>query len=340
MNESFKSKRIIVSGTDVDDGVATVNWLLDHGARVTVIKTHDASEMEKRIENHLKRTANDGKAYDEVQSRLSWSSERSLKPTDLHQLFLSVWKKKVIGITGKHGKTTTAVWAAHLIGDAIVAGHIPERPLLPALDSRARLAIIKFNDAPPSSLKVMVVNTDTMSNLDAAVAAARLAGVTVHQIERRKSTLPQVPLRQEVVHQSPKLTVINDSCATEPFRAIAAMRKWGGPTCVLICGGSGNTLDYHEWAQELIRHVRPTNTILLTGSATKKMRRALGAHSKGIRAYDSLEAAFKAAKARAGLYVTSVVLFSPAAKSFELFANEYDRGQQFNELVRRDFGKK
>jgi UDP-N-acetylmuramoylalanine-D-glutamate ligase len=31
-----------------------------------------------------------------------------------------------------------------------------------------------------------------------------------------------------------------------------------------------------------------------------------------------------------------VVLFSPGAKSFELFANEFDRGEQFNALVQRD----
>ncbi len=338
--KQFKDKRIYISGTDSVDSVMTINWLLDRGARVTVVGAHKDSEIGKRIDEHLKRTASDGEAYEKVRAQLSWTSNDSTPLTDVRALFLSVWKKKVIGITGKHGKTTTAVWAAHLIGDAVVAGHMPERPLLPALDSRARVAIIKFSDAVPASFKMAVVSTDAMSNLDAAIQVAHLAGTSKTQIQRRMSTLPQMSLRQEVVYQSAKLTVINDALATEPARGISALRRWGGPTCVLICGGTDRKFDYREWARELPKHVRPTNTIFLTGSATKKMRVALGSDGRGIRAYDTLAAAFKAARVRSGLYVSSVVLFSPAAHSIELFADEYDRGQQFNTLVKRELGKK
>lgn len=332
-NISLKGKHISVSATD---SIANINWLLGHGARVTVVGARDVTEMEKRIDEHLKRTATDGKAYEQIRARLAWSSDRTLNCTDLHQLFLSVWKKKVVGITGKHGKTTTAVWAAHLIGDAVVAGHIPERPILPAVDSRARVAVIKLPNGGPESKKITVVSTDEMPNREAAISAARLVGVSERLIEQRIHTLPQVPQRQEVIHESPKLTVVNDAMATQPARGIVALRRWGGPTCVLICGGDDAGLNYREWAEELPKQVRRKNLILLTGSATNKMRAALGTYGRGIRAYDSLAVALKAARARAGLYVSSVILFSPAAKSFELFANEFDRGQQFNALVKKD----
>ena len=47
----------------------------------------------------------------------------------------------------------------------------------------------------------------------------------------------------------------------------------------------------------------------------------------------SLEECLRVALLKAGQYNKSVLLFSPAAKSFEKFKNEYDRGEQFNDLV-------
>ena len=52
------------------------------------------------------------------------------------------------------------------------------------------------------------------------------------------------------------------------------------------------------------------------------------------RARETLKECLQEALARAGKYPHSVVLFSPAAKSFEKFKNEYGRGEQFNALVK------
>lgn len=172
-----------------------------------------------------------------------------------------------------------------------------------------------------------------VANLLQAVLAAHLMGVPYSRIQARIAGLPTVQYRQEIVHRDAKLTVVNDTTATSPEAGIAGMRRWGGPTCILITGGTDRELDYRSWASELPKHIRRTNTIFLSGSATQKMRAALKSDATGIRAYDSLAAAWQAALERAGTYVSAVILFSPAAKSFEMFANEYDRGQQFNALV-------
>jgi len=335
---SLKNKRIVISGTDVIAGAATAHWLLNRGARVTVVGAKVSADMEKRINAHLRRSARDGDAYNKMRARLTWTSDRTMKTTNLNELFLSGWKKKVIGVTGMHGKSTTVMWAGHLIGDAVVAGHMPDRPLLPALDSTARIAVIKLAARTPVSTKIAVVSTDTMSSLDAAIEAARLAGVPEQRIQQRISTLPQVPLRQEVIHESPKLTVVNDALATQPARGISALRRWGGPTCVLICGGEGANFDYREWARTVQQQVRRTNLVLLAGSATPNMRAALGAYGRGIRAYDTLEAALDVARTRAGLYISSVILYSPAAKRGDTFAGEIGSGQRFSALIGKELG--
>ena len=65
------------------------------------------------------------------------------------------------------------------------------------------------------------------------------------------------------------------------------------------------------------------------------MRKALGRDARDRREYGTLEKCLKAALKRGGKYVNSVVLFSPGAKSFGPFKNEYDRGQRFNKLVKK-----
>ena len=64
-------------------------------------------------------------------------------------------------------------------------------------------------------------------------------------------------------------------------------------------------------------------SVFLAGSATEKMLEA--------NIYDTLEECIKTALA----LNTKIILFSPACKSFEKFTNEYDRGQQFNDLVKQ-----
>ncbi|MBP6886366.1 MAG: UDP-N-acetylmuramoyl-L-alanine--D-glutamate ligase [Candidatus Pacebacteria bacterium] len=179
-----------------------------------------------------------------------------------------------------------------------------------------------------------------VANLMQATLAAHLTGVSYDAIVRKISSLPVVAYRQEVIYRDSKLTVVNDTTATSPEAGIAAAQRWGGPTSVLIAGGTDRDLDYKQWAEAIRTSIRKTNLILLSGSATKKMRRALGQYGAGVRSYDTLESAWGAAQKRACKYVNSVVLFSPAAKSFELFANEYDRGQQFNAVVASSLKKK
>jgi UDP-N-acetylmuramoylalanine--D-glutamate ligase len=175
-----------------------------------------------------------------------------------------------------------------------------------------------------------------LENLLAAALSARVCGVTWKAIAQRMATVPQVPFRQETVHQGRALRVVNDTTATSPEGTIAAVRRWGGPNCVLIAGGTDRELEYARWADAVRRHLLKTNLIFLEGSATLKMRKALGPWGRGIPTYPSLAAAYRAACKRANLFVSGVVLFSPGAKSFELFQNEFDRGQQFNVLVREN----
>jgi UDP-N-acetylmuramoylalanine--D-glutamate ligase len=179
-----------------------------------------------------------------------------------------------------------------------------------------------------------------VANLAASALAAHSVGVSWGIIESRIATLPTVAYRQEIVSQSSKLTMVNDTTATSPEGGMAAIRRFHAPNMVLLCGGTDRQLDYRAWARLVRTHVNRNNLIFLAGSATQKMCTALGAWRRGIRIYSTLEEAFDVAVRRAREYGHGLVVFSPAAKSFELFANELDRGQQFNALVKALESKK
>lgn len=199
-----------------------------------------------------------------------------------------------------------------------------------------------------------------LENLLASTLATYLAdvhwGQIVRAIGRNGKKMPQAPFRQETIFDgSAKLTtrnsrlrIVNDTTATSPDGGIAAINRftsfggkgwWGRPgrseVVLLITGGTDRQLDYGQWAEVVKRKLKPENVIFLSGSATAKMLDALN-WTKGKQVFETLSECLEAALFRAGKYPESVILFSPAAKSFEKFKNEFDRGRQFNLLVKRE----
>jgi UDP-N-acetylmuramoylalanine-D-glutamate ligase len=158
----------------------------------------------------------------------------------------------------------------------------------------------------------------------AIVQQARERGIPVTSRGELARAFP-LPPQQKIIHRSDALTVVDDTGALSPERGLVSVRQWGGPNCVLIAGGEGRKSDYRLWADTVVEQIRPTNLVLLAGSATDAMRKALGTHGRGIRTYDSLEQCWRAAQKRSGLFISSVVLFSPAARSSESFSALVER---------------
>jgi len=168
-------------------------------------------------------------------------------------------------------------------------------------------------------------------NLMAASLAAHLSGLSWSKISGQIETLPQIPFRLETVYKDKRIEIVNDTAATSPEGGIAAIKKFASPSCILLAGGTDKELDFEEWARVAKRYLKKENIFLLEGSATDKMLRSL----RGVKVSESFEGLIKAATAKALTYESSVLLFSPASKSFEKFKNEYDRGEQFNKLIKK-----
>jgi UDP-N-acetylmuramoylalanine--D-glutamate ligase len=123
----------------------------------------------------------------------------------------------------------------------------------------------------------------------------------------------------------------NDSKATNPDAGRVALTAFPGVPVILIAGGYGSDFDLHGWVRDVLAN---TEAVVLMGRSAPELARELREHRRVERA-SSLEDAV--AKAQALSHPGSVVLLSPAYKSFDMFRDFEDRGDQFKAIVRRRF---
>jgi UDP-N-acetylmuramoylalanine--D-glutamate ligase len=176
-------------------------------------------------------------------------------------------------------------------------------------------------------------------NLLAAGLALSLHGVKAEVIVRALSEFPGVEHRLELFHEAGGVRWYDDSTATMPHAAAAALAALEAPV-VLVAGGTDKGLDYAPLAAAARGAAA---VVLLAGTATDKLRPLLEAGGTPFEGpFDALDPAVTRAVALAGNLRSrgpaetpvSVVL-SPGCASFGMFQNEFDRGRRFKEAVRR-----
>lgn len=192
----------------------------------------------------------------------------------------------------------------------------------------AREKIMDVND-------LRVPGAHNIENALTAIALASVWGALPDQIANALADFRGIEHRQEFVRELNGVRYINDTTATAPAAAIAAINTFAATAkgIVLIAGGADKALDFSEMARVIVSNVR--HLILLEGSATDKIASAVeNAGAKEITAgrFDDPQRAVERAKAlaRAG----DVVLLSPGCASFGMFANEFDRGEKFKQSVK------
>jgi UDP-N-acetylmuramoylalanine--D-glutamate ligase len=165
-------------------------------------------------------------------------------------------------------------------------------------------------------------------NLLAAALALSLFGISPSAVKTALSGFKGLPHRLELVAESRGLRFYNDSAATIPQATMEALKSVPRPIC-LIMGGTDKNIDFTPLRDAL---ELPAEIFLLTGSATKKIVSLLDNlghpyHGPFDTLEDALDSAIKSASAGTS------ILFSPGCTSFEMFLNEFDRGDRFKELV-------
>lgn len=173
-----------------------------------------------------------------------------------------------------------------------------------------------------------------IANVLEAALATLAAGLSIKAVRAGIESFPGVPHRLEKIAEKRGVHYYNDTAATIPDAAVAALRSFSEPV-ILIAGGSDKRLDFMVLAKEIL--VRSKGLILFKGEGTEKLLRALRQllpDEEKDRSFEVVESMGKAVElASRGAQPGDVVLLSPGAASFGLFKNEFDRGEQFRRIV-------
>lgn len=176
-------------------------------------------------------------------------------------------------------------------------------------------------------------------NVAAAATAAWIAGVTPAQIESGIAAFTPLPDRLEHVVTRGGVAWYNDSIATTPESAIAALRSFDEPI-LLIAGGYDKHVPLNAFAAEVASRTRAALLLGQTAAALLKAIRAAGLGTTRCRARVVASLAEAVAEARRAARPGDVALLSPGCASYDMFRNYRDRAEQFKKLVRGRIPKK
>lgn len=180
--------------------------------------------------------------------------------------------------------------------------------------------------------EVALKGEHNLENVLTSIAAALLYGIDLSHVQETLKTFVGVSDRQELVREVDEITYINDTTATNPGAVIVALKTFGADgDIVLIAGGVDKVNgEYSELADEIMKTCK--HVVLFDGDASEAIEKAIAGRVPVSHA-TSMEEAVTGAKAVSA--TGDIVLLSPGAASFNMFQNEFDRGEQFREEVRK-----
>lgn len=164
-----------------------------------------------------------------------------------------------------------------------------------------------------------------LDNACAAISAAWNYTKDANAIENGLRAFQGLEHRLKYVAEIDGVTYYDDSIATTPGSAIAAIRAFDEPK-VIILGGSDKGSDYDE----VIQLCRDTRTTVVAVGETGPRIASL-CEQQGVECSTVADGTMKdiVARAREVAPSGSVVLLSPASASFDMFRSYSDRGDQF-----------
>lgn len=182
--------------------------------------------------------------------------------------------------------------------------------------------------------EIPLLGSHNLENVLAACAIATVAGAQVEAMTSAVASFSGVEHRLEFVEEIKGVRYYNDSIATSPDRAMAALDSFVEPI-ILLAGGREKHLPLRGLAKLIVSKAK---ALILFGEAASLLEQAV-VHAQGkdtgsrLRIYRSsnlIEAVWTAARmSQAG----DIVLLSPACTSFDMYRDFAARGDHFKALV-------
>ena len=194
--------------------------------------------------------------------------------------------------------------------------------------------ILKISD-------IKIKGEHNLYNTLAAITLAKLYHLPDKTIRKIIKNFSAQKGRLEYIGKFLSIKFYNDTAATIPDAVIAAIESFNNKKkIILIAGGQDKNLNYKDLSSVVIKKVK--KLILINGNASEKLYQeikiALASKRKlarliADRSIKNMEEAVRIAVNVANK--GDVILLSPGAASFNLFENEFDRGEQFIKAIEK-----
>jgi len=176
-----------------------------------------------------------------------------------------------------------------------------------------------------------------LENILAASSVGFIHNIPGNIILKALKNFPGVPYRLEFIREFRGIKFYNDTCATTPEATLAALESFTEQPIILFLGGKDKKLNYENFAKAIGKNKKIKKIILLQHPAYDASLKIFSALKK----YLDSEKIIQTSNLKVGIEIAlqhtqsnDLVLLSPAAASFGMFENEFDRGDQFNKIVK------
>lgn len=167
-------------------------------------------------------------------------------------------------------------------------------------------------------------------NIMFAMKAAELMGLDIEKIQEALKSFPGVPGRLQKIRTLNDVTYYNDNNATVPVATVAGIKALVNKgNVILISGGNSKDVSVTSLAETMNMYLK--GAILIPGTGTDELLKE--DLDIPIRQVETLEEAV--AVAHKNSKPGDIVLFSPAFSSYNMFNNEYERGDLYDSLVEK-----
>jgi UDP-N-acetylmuramoylalanine--D-glutamate ligase len=176
-----------------------------------------------------------------------------------------------------------------------------------------------------------------LENILAAGAVGFIHKIPAKIILRAIKNFPGLPYRLEFIREFKGIKFYNDSCSTTPEATLAALESFPQQPIILILGGKDKKLDYKKLGKVIGENKEIKKIVLLQHpdyDASPKIFSALKKHLDPEKIFLASNLKIGVEAALQKVQPNEIILLSPAAASFGMFKNEFDRGDQFNTAVK------
>ncbi len=176
-----------------------------------------------------------------------------------------------------------------------------------------------------------------LENILAASTVGFIHNIPGEIILKALKNFPGIPYRLEFIGEFKGIKFYNDTCATTPEATLAALESFTEQPIILFLGGKDKKLNYENFGETIGQNKKIKKIILLQHPAYDASLKIFSALKKHL----DLEKIIQTSNLKVGVEIAlqqaktnDLILLSPAAASFGMFENEFDRGDQFNKIVK------